>query len=94
MLNYTEDKEFDSWEGVFYDYIKVPGWNNVRIGYKGIEYNLSQGDNIAYKDHEGKLHEFIFPPDVETLLDAHVLEDGLSPRELMNRTDLDYFAMD
>ncbi len=94
MLNYNENKECTTWEEVFYDYIKSPGWNNVRIGFRGIEYNLSWGDNILYYDKQGQRHEYIFPQDVETLLDAHVLEDGFSPRELMNRNDLDYFAMD
>ncbi len=94
MLNYTETKEMDTWEEVFYDYLKVPGWNNVRVGFRGVEYNFSWGDNIFYVDREGVEHSFQFPQDVETMMDAHVLEDGLSPRELMRRTDLDYFAMD
>ena len=94
MKNYNENKELATWEEVFYDYLKDPGWNSVRIGYKGIEYWLSPGDWIEYKDHEGKEHELKFPPDVETMLDAHVLEGGLSPRELMRRNDLDFFAMD
>ena len=94
MLNYSETKEFKTWEEVFYDYIKSPGWNNVRIGFQGIEYNLSWGDNIYYIDKNGKEHSYTFPQDVESLMDAHVLEDGLSPRELMQRDDLEYFAMD
>ena len=94
MLNYDETRECSTWEEVFYDYIKSPGWNNVRIGFKVIEYNLSWGDNIYYKDRDGKEHSYVFPPGAEALLDAHVLEDGLSPRELMRRNDLDYFAMD
>ena len=94
MKNYNEDKELATWEEVFYDYIKSPGWNNVRIGFHGIEYNLSWGDNIYYIDKDGKEHSYSFPQDVESLMDAHVLEDGMSPRELMQRTDLDYFAMD
>lgn len=92
--NYNEDKYYDTWEEVFYDYIKQPGWNNVRIGFRGIEYNLSQGDFISFKDRNGERHSFQFPADVETLLDAHVLEDGFSPRDLMRRDDLEYFAMD
>lgn len=94
MLNYSETRECKTWEEVFYDYIKSPGWNNVRIGFHGIEYNFSWGDNIQYIDRNGKEHFFSFPQDVETMMDAHVLEGGLSPRELMRRNDLEFFAMD
>lgn len=94
MLDFYERKECNSWEEVFYEYLKSPGWNNVRIGFQGIEYNLSQGDNIEYEDRNGDVHSFQFPPDVETMMDAHVLEGGMSPRELMRRNDLEYFAMD
>ena len=94
MKNYNEDKELDTWEEVFYDYLNNPGWNAVRIGFNGIEYCLSYGDWIEFTDRDGKEHTFRFPPDVETMMDAHVLEDGMSPRGLMRRTDLDYFAMD
>jgi len=40
MRNYNENKEMSSWEEVFYDYLGNPGWNAVRIGYKGMEYTL------------------------------------------------------
>ena len=73
MLNYSETKEMNTWEEVFYDYLVSPGWNNVRIGFKGIEYNLSWGDNIYYVDRNGVEHSFEFPQDVETMMDAHVL---------------------
>ena len=94
MLNFFEDKEFDTWEEVFYDYLKSPGWNCVRIGFQGIEYSLSPGDWLEFYDRDGKEQVFQFPTDVETMLDAHVLENGLSPRDLMRRNDLEYFAMD
>lgn len=94
MMNYSQTKEFDTWEEVFYDYVKYPGWNQVRIGFHGIEYSLSQGDFIQFEDRNGKMHFHEFPDDVETMMDAHVLEGGMSPRELMRRTDLEYFAMD
>lgn len=94
MMNYSQTREFDTWEEVFYDYIKCPGWNQVRIGFNGIEYSLSQGDFIQYEDKNGIMHFHEFPDDVETMMDAHVLEGGMSPRELMRRKDLEYFAMD
>ncbi len=94
MKNFFEDKDMNTWEEVFYDYIQKPGWNSVRIGYKGIDYCFSPGDWIEFKDRDGKEHTLKFNADVESMMDAHVLEDGLSPRELMRRNDLDYFAMD
>lgn len=68
--------------------------NQVRIGFHGIEYSLSQGDFIQFEARNGEIHFHEFPDDVETMMDAHVLEGGMSPRELIRRTDLEYFAMD
>lgn len=93
MLNFSQTREFDTWEEVFYDYIECPGWNEVRIRFNGIVYSLSQGDFIQFEDRDGKVHSYEFPDDVETMMDAHVLEGGMSPRELMRRNDLEYFVM-
>lgn len=94
MMNYSQTRNFDSWEEVFYDYVKCPGWNQVRIRFNGIVYSLSQGDFIQYEDRNGEMHSHEFPDDIETMMDAHVLEDGMSPRDLMRRSDLEYFEMD
>ena len=94
MKNYNEDRELATWEEVFYDYLKSPGWNSVRLGYKGIDYTLSPGDWLEFTDRNGNERTLKFKPNVEDMLDAHVLEDGKSLREILRGTDLDYFAMD
>ncbi len=94
MKNYNEDKDLNTWEEVFYDYLQSPGWNSVRLGFRGIEYTLSPGDWLEYTDRDGKEHVLKFTPNVEEMLDAHILEDGLSLRDIMRRDDLDFFAMD
>lgn len=89
----NEECNFQNFEEAFYDYIRSPGWNCVEIGFRGIDYQFSWGDNIYYVDRDGVQHSYEFPPDVETLMDAHVLENGMSPRELMRRNDLEYFSL-
>ena len=58
MMNYSQTHEFDTWEEVFYDYVKCPGWNQVRIGFNGIEYSFSQGDFIQFEDKDGKIYGY------------------------------------
>lgn len=67
----------------FYDYIDSPeGFNCVEFKYDGIFYQVSEGHLICYTDKNGKEHEFSFPKDIEILLDAKVLHDGKSLREV------------
>jgi hypothetical protein len=94
MMNFSQTKNYNTWEEVFYDYVKCPGWNQVRIRFNGITYSFSQGDFITFTDKTGKLISLEFPDNIETMMDAHVLENGMSPRELMRRKDLEYFEMD
>jgi hypothetical protein len=70
----------------FYDYVKSPeGFNCVEFEYDGVEYQVSEGHIIWFRDKAGKEHMLQFPKDIEVLLDARVLHDGKSLRDVWGK---------
>jgi len=70
----------------FLEYIESPeGFDCVEFQYDGIAYQVSSGHLICYTDKGGKDHEYLFPKDIDTLLDAKVLHDGKSLREIWSK---------
>jgi len=51
----------------------------------GVQYQVSEGHFICFTDKVGKKHELHFRKDIEILLDAKVLHDGKSLREVWSR---------
>lgn len=69
----------------FYDYVKSPeGFNCVQFEYDGIVYQLVEGANINFIDKSGKKHHIELPNDIEHILDAKILNNGKSLREVWN----------
>lgn len=71
----------------FLEYVNSPeGFNCVEFQYGGIFYQVSSGHLICYTDEKGKEHEFTFPKNMDILLDAKVLHDGKSLREVWSKS--------
>ena len=67
----------------FYDYIFSPeGFNCVNFTYNGVVYQVSEGHFICYTDTAGQEHTYQFPKDIDVLLDANVLQNGKSLRDI------------
>lgn len=70
----------------FLEYVNSPeGFNCVEFQYGGIPYQVSSGHLICYTDKKGKEYKFIFQKDMDILLDAKVLHDGKSLREVWSK---------
>lgn len=63
------------------------GFDCIDFEYDGVEYQVSDGHYICFTDKSGKIHELKFPKDTEILLDAKVLQDGKSLREIWGSAD-------
>lgn len=67
----------------FYDYVHSPeGFNCVQFQYNSILYQVVSGANICFTDKDGQKHKIMLPDDIEQLLDAKVLPDNKSLREV------------
>lgn len=67
----------------FYEYINSPeGFNCVEFTYDGTSYQVTEGHFISFTDKLGKVYDFSFPKNIDILLDAKVLHDGKSLREV------------
>lgn len=67
----------------FYEYVKSPeGFNCVKFEYNEIVYQVVEGANINFTDKDGKEYHIDLPNDIEQILDAKVLCDGKSLREI------------
>ena len=67
----------------FYDYVHSPeGFNCVQFQYNGILYQVVSGASICFTDNDGQKHKIMLSDDIEKLLDAKVLSDNKSLREV------------
>ncbi len=72
----------------FYDYVSSPeGFNCVNFTHNGIAYQVSEGHFICYTDESGEEHTYQFPKDIEVLLDAKVLQNKKSLRDIWSASD-------
>lgn len=83
-----KDKKMKTFLDRFYDYVHSPeGFNCVRFQYKGIHYQVVSGASICFTGNDGKKHRIMLPDDIEQILDAKVLSDNKSLREVWSTSD-------